>query len=73
MSGLQFLQIRRFHESDEIYAAWTTIIARQTTINLKIRPNVRSMYKLVNIRSEARFAVWLTRLFVPLQNMAAKC
>ncbi len=35
-SGLQFLLIGLFDESDGIYVSWTTIITWQTTSNLKI-------------------------------------
>ncbi len=69
MCGLQFLLIRRFGESDEIYAACTTIIARRTTLNLRIRPNIHSMYKSANILIVAWFHQ-LARLSVPLGYMS---
>ncbi len=62
-SALQFLPIRRFGESHEIYTAQIVIIAQRTTSNLEIRPNVHNTYKSANIWVVA----WLTHLSVPLK------
>ncbi len=64
ISGLQFLLICRLGEYDKTYAVLTTIIVRQITSNLRIRPNVCNMYKPANIRVMAWFAAWLVRVSV---------
>ncbi len=66
MSGLQFLLIRQFSESNKIYTCQTTIIARQTTSCVKICPNVGNTYKLAIIWVVAWFAGRLTRLSASL-------
>ncbi len=68
-SGLQFLTVWWFGKHVAIIdAALTSIIARWTTSNLKIHPNVHNTYKPANIRVMAQFAAQLTRVSTPVDD-----